>query len=300
MVMLPGHLTVASALRYAGVHPASGKVVSLLGHLLDAKGSPPTFILNGRPGEPSDPLHTGDSLEYTDGVDQTEPVTEELDPHGAGNPQFFLSAGPVRIKHGTVSGEVEPIAEAPTTGPPQMALSFDDGPDPRSTPQIIDILNKAGVKATFYVQGRFAQKFPDLIKSELAQGMLVENHTWNHPSLLRKPTAFVLDQLKRTKDTLTSLGATVTSYRPPFGRQDPSVVAVGAGLGLKTVLWSVDPKDWTRPGVEEIVKRVLNRTRAGSIILMHDGGGDRSQTVAALPIILAELKARGYTLALLG
>lgn len=178
---------------------------------------------------------------------------------------------------------------------PEIALTFDDSPNPPYTSQILALLQQYGVKATFFVIGSEAAAYPDLVKQENQQGNVVGNHTWTHPDLVNLTPAEVRAQLLSASTEIaadTSVSPTV--FRPPYGNFNSTVQSITASLGLSTILWSVDPKDWSRPGTDAIIKNVLDATHNGSIILMHDGGGDRSETVAALPTIIATLAQRGF------
>lgn len=175
-----------------------------------------------------------------------------------------------------------------------VALTFDDGPSPY-TPQILAVLRASHIRATFFVIGEQVQEFASFIRAEVAGGNDVGDHTYTHPDLLLLSRAAVVDQLKRTQRVVHAVArVTPKWFRPPYEAVDARVVRVAAALGMHTVTWTVDPGDWARPGVKLIVARVLAQVRPGSVILMHDGGGDRSQTVAALRIILRTLLARGY------
>jgi peptidoglycan/xylan/chitin deacetylase (PgdA/CDA1 family) len=203
----------------------------------------------------------------------------------------------VVVKRGLESGEAEPVAAGPGGGPPAVALTFDDGPHPRWTPLILDVLKAKGVKATFFDLGLMASRYPDLVRREVAEGMSVQNHSWNHPRLAGRLAPFVNAQLVRTRDLLNSLGAHVTAFRPPYASYDASTISVASAAGMRTVVWSEDPSDYRKPPASVIVARVMGAVRPGAIVLMHDGGGDRSQTLAALPVIIDQLRARGFTFA---
>jgi peptidoglycan/xylan/chitin deacetylase (PgdA/CDA1 family) len=177
---------------------------------------------------------------------------------------------------------------------PEIALTFDDGPQPSSTPQILAILQRSGIEATFFCIGRQVQAYPALIRQEQAAGNLVEDHTWSHPNLTLLPTPLLDQQLALTARAILRLTGTPPAFlRPPYGAINASVLARARRLNLSLVLWNVDPRDWSLPGSATIVARVLSTTHNGSIILLHDGGGNRAQTIAALPGIIRALRARG-------
>jgi len=175
-----------------------------------------------------------------------------------------------------------------------VSLTFDDGPWDQYTSQILDILATAGVPATFFAVGLQAHRRPELVRREAAEGHAVEGHTWGHVDLTRLDDSGYGAEVDRTDSLISSLTATpVGCVRPPYGAVNATVVDRLGSRGLTTVLWSVDPADYSRPGTGAIVDRVLGAVRPGSIILLHDGGGDRSQTVAALPAIINGIRARG-------
>jgi len=177
---------------------------------------------------------------------------------------------------------------------PEIALTFDDGPGSSYTAQILAILGHYHVHATFFVIGSQAATYTDLISQESKQGNSVGNHTWTHPDLTKLSSDQVYAELQRTSEVIQADAGTSTLFRPPYGHFNRQVQAIGASLGLSMILWNVDPRDWSRPGVNAIIQRVLDTTQNGAIILMHDGGGDRSQTVAALPTIITALEQRGF------
>lgn len=180
--------------------------------------------------------------------------------------------------------------------PGTVALTFDDGPDPRFTPQVLDILREHGVRASFFCVGINATAHPDLVARIAAEGHLVGNHTWSHPYLPDLTRDELLRQVDATGAALsTATGGAGDLVRPPYGGRTPDVLRWLAGHGMTTVLWDVDAGDWAAPGVATIADRVTGAVGDGSVVLLHDGGGDRTQTVAALPGILRTLLDRAYT-----
>ena len=178
----------------------------------------------------------------------------------------------------------------------EIALTFDDGPNPPYTSQILAILQQYGVPATFFVIGSQAAAHPDLVQQESRQGNSVGNHTWTHPlDLTTLPPKEVRAQLQSASDEIEAdTGLSPTLFRPPGGNFNGEVQSLAASLGLSTILWNVDPRDWSRPGTDKIIQNILDTTHNGSIILLHDGGGDRSETAAALPTIITTLEQRGF------
>ena len=186
-------------------------------------------------------------------------------------------------------------------GPHQVALTFDDGPDPTWTPKILDILREKGVLATFFILGQQAENYPALVRRVVAEGHEFGSHTYTHANLSlagEQRTRLELDATQRLLQTIT--GRSTTLFRPPYEADarpgqlsEVTPLVVAQDLGYLTVMESIDPEDWERPGAETILQRVKDQRRNGSIILLHDAGGDRSQTVAALPRIIDYLRARG-------
>jgi peptidoglycan-N-acetylglucosamine deacetylase len=177
---------------------------------------------------------------------------------------------------------------------PEIALTFDDGPNPTYTPQVLAILQQYKIKATFFCVGNLAQAYPSLVKQEYDAGHIVGNHTWGHPNMPSLSIASIIWQLTAAGDAIQhATGVRPNLFRPPYGAVDNDVLTYANYFGLTVIQWNVDPRDWSRPGVNVIYARVLAQASAGSIILLHDGGGDRSQTVAALPMIIEWFQKHG-------
>ncbi|WP_231978078.1 polysaccharide deacetylase family protein [Streptomyces sp. TLI_053] len=180
---------------------------------------------------------------------------------------------------------------------PLVALTFDDGPHPEYTPQVLDVLARYDAPAAFFCIGLHALAHPGVVRRIAAEGHLLGNHSWSHAYLPDLGPIGLREQLGFTADTLArAVGTTRASswLRPPYGGRSPELLRAVAGMGLTTVLWDVDAKDWSRPGPGIVADRVLRAVGPGSVVLMHDGGGDRSQTVAALPGVITGLRRRGY------
>jgi peptidoglycan/xylan/chitin deacetylase (PgdA/CDA1 family) len=148
------------------------------------------------------------------------------------------------------------------------------------------VLAKHHAKATFFVLGREVEAHPELVATTRSLGHRIGNHTWDHPMLTHLTDARVRQEL--------STGVQSKCFRPPYRDTDARVTAIAASYHLRQVLWDVDANDWKKPGVGNIERAVLRGARPGRIILLHDGGGDRSQTVAALDRALTTLAAQGY------
>ena len=180
-------------------------------------------------------------------------------------------------------------------GPPrrQVAIGFDDGPA-ADTGAFVAMLERARVKATFFMIGRqVSGRYRATLLRELRDGDPLGDHSFTHSNLVA--SGGVRGQLGRTIAAIRSVtGYTPCVFRPPYGAVDASIARTARSLGLATVGWNVDPFDWARPGSGAIRRRVLAQVQPGSIILSHDGGGPRGETLAAYPAIIASLRARGY------
>ncbi|TDO45013.1 peptidoglycan/xylan/chitin deacetylase (PgdA/CDA1 family) [Kribbella sp. VKM Ac-2527] len=168
-----------------------------------------------------------------------------------------------------------------------MFLSFDDGPDPLWTPKVLQVLRKYGAHATFFELGQMQGAHPGLREQILADGNTIGSHSITHPQLTAVSAA------KRHHEIFD--GPKSKCFRPPYGATNPKVRADIRAAGMTQVLWDIDPRDWAKPGATAIVNNVLHHAHRGGIILMHDGGGYRGQTVAALDQILATLTAQGWS-----
>ncbi|HEU0193108.1 MAG TPA: polysaccharide deacetylase family protein [Gaiellales bacterium] len=174
-----------------------------------------------------------------------------------------------------------------------VALSFDDGPS-IYTPQVLSILNHYGAHATFFEVGEEVAAYPGNSRKVIASGDVIGNHTWSHPVLT---TANVGRQVSRAEAEIKrTTGFAPCLLRPPYGDGSPAVISAVRRMGMLTIIWNVDPRDWSLPGTSAIVQRVLSAVRPGAIVVMHDGGGPRSETVQALQTIVPTLLARGYRL----
>lgn len=180
---------------------------------------------------------------------------------------------------------------------PEIALTFDDGPNPVFTGPILNILSSNHVHATFFCVGENARDYPEMVARENSEGHVVGNHTWTHPDLTKASDATIEKELTDTSSVIQSdSGVSPVLFRPPYGAINTAVKTQAQQLHLTPVLWNIDTQDWSLPGTDAIVRSVLDHAGNGDIVLMHDGGGDRSQTVAALPQIIAGLHQRGFTL----
>ncbi|APO70237.1 chitooligosacharide deacetylase (plasmid) [Rhizobium gallicum] len=202
-----------------------------------------------------------------------------------------------------------PSEYADGTGQRSVYLTFDDGPHPFCTPEVLDVLAEHRVPATFFVIGEYAADQPKLIQRMIAEGHEVANHTMTHPDLSTCGPGEVQRQILEANRAITmaSRQASVRHIRAPYGIWTEEVLTTAASAGLAAVHWSVDPRDWSLPGVDAIVDAVLGSIRPGAIVLLHDGcppselqpGTDASlryQTIAALSSIIPALHDRGFVI----
>lgn len=181
---------------------------------------------------------------------------------------------------------------------PEVALTFDDGPDTEYTPQVLDVLRRKGVRATFYFTGHRTERYPEVARRTVREGHEVGNHSYDHPDLRRLTPEEVRWQLQRTDDIIEQLtGRRVLTFRPPYGALSPAVVEEARRLGYRIILWDVDSLDWQSLTRDQILEQVLPKVQPGSIILFHSAVGgpeeDLSGTVQALPILIDRLRERG-------
>lgn len=179
---------------------------------------------------------------------------------------------------------------------PVVAITFDDGPHPKLTPQLLDILKERGVKATFFVVGTNAAEYPEILQRMVAEGHEVANHSWSHVALNRQGTAGVASQLNRTNDAIKkAIGHAPTLMRPPYGATNTALTRrINEEFGMKVIMWSVDPLDWRYRNADRVKREIVNGAAPGAIILVHD---IHPTSVAAMPGTLDALLAKGYKFA---
>ncbi|MFF9275669.1 polysaccharide deacetylase family protein [Streptomyces griseosporeus] len=176
-----------------------------------------------------------------------------------------------------------------------MVLTFDDGPDPRYTPGILDTLREYDVRAMFFVCGEMASYNKDLLARMADEGHVVGNHTWSHPLLTKLRRGQIRSEMERTSDVIEeAYGERPQWFRAPYGAWNRAAFQLGAELGMEPLAWTVDTLDWTTPGTGTIVDRVESGAAPGVVVLSHDAGGDRSQSVRALRRYLPQLLDSGY------
>ena len=300
---IPAGSTLAKAVERLGLRPRAGNLVDIQGAVLRRRAYPGRLLLNGHSVGTSTTLRNGDRIALVSGRNRRERLVREVLPVRGGippNPQGWVSrtAGVKIVTRGAISHKLVSTRYRPTDGPSRrsraVALTFDDGPSPTYTPQVLDILRRMHVRATFFVIGFLVDAYPQLVRREHALRMAVGNHTYNHPEVPpfdTLPPRLLDAEIGLGAESLSRVGIFASLLRPPAGSASESVVRAAEGYGERVVLWSVDPVDWGK-GVTaaEIRKRVLDAVHPGSIVDLHDGGGDRSATVAALPGIIRGIR----------
>lgn len=175
-----------------------------------------------------------------------------------------------------------------------VALTFDDGPS-RYTPQILAVLRRHQIRATFCMLGDNAERYPELARQVVREGHQICNHSRAHANLARESSLKVRAEVTVAQAQIRgATGATPQTFRFPYGSSDRRTRKIIKGYGLRRLDWDVDTLDWKRPPARKLTARVVRDVKPGSVVLMHDGGGDRSQTVASLDATIKKLRARGY------
>ena len=187
--------------------------------------------------------------------------------------------------------------------PGELALTFDDGPNPAWTPPLLDLLGALGVHATFFMVGSHAQAEPELVRRVAERGHLIGNHSWNHPNLARSSASRIREELERTQETLQQIaGAPIRFFRPPYGARRPVVFRIAREMGLEPVLWNAMTTDWKERSPDRIAERLgakidrLTQQGQAANIVLHDGNhreraGDRGPSVTACGFLLTRYKA---------
>jgi peptidoglycan/xylan/chitin deacetylase (PgdA/CDA1 family) len=175
-----------------------------------------------------------------------------------------------------------------------IALTFDDGPWPNTTAKVLDILKKNRIKSTFFVVGQNVKNYPDLTKQIVADGHVIANHTWHHwyHNMNAQAAAY---EVANTGDIIyQTTGVRTRLFRPPGGIMNNGVAAYAKNNKYAVIMWSADSMDYSRPAVPRLMNNIFREAKPGGIVLMHDGGGDRSHTVKALPEIISRFRKQGY------
>lgn len=286
--------------------------------LATGAGRPVSVRRGGAPARASARVYPGDDLAFIAGADVAEatvttetltepppveigagPIVEVVDEGQAGRSLVTVGAVSGHVVSETVLARARPaciVRSGGTGGVKVVALTFDDGPWPGQTERVLDVLARYDVKATFFMLGANAAKYRGLARRVTEEGHQVGNHTWSHRTAFGTPWRVSMAEIKAAQDAIrASTGVTPRWFRPPKGTIGPSLADAAKAHKLRVAMWTVDPWDWDRPGVTAITQRTLAQLRPGGVVLLHDGGGDRTQTVYALEAIVRELRRQGYT-----
>lgn len=208
--------------------------------------------------------------------------------------QPLTGYGPPRAAPRKLKTRHEPIMSISGRGR-HMMLTFDDGPNPEYTPHILDTLARYDVRAMFFVCGECVVENRELLARMADDGHVVGNHTWTHPLLTTLDRKGIRSEMERTSDAIEdSYGERPQWFRAPYGAWNRAAFQLGAEMGMEPMAWTVDSRDWTTPGKDVIVDRIENGAAPGVVVLSHDAGGDRSQTVRAIREWLPHLLDSGY------
>lgn len=314
-----GRETTVADLRAARAFKASaGDLIGVDGRVTRAGGGSGARVLrNGRPAADWQRLYRGDVIYSRDGADRKESIEVTEVPVAYGTQ--VQGSGPVvdvrrpgepglkRVTRGTVSGVeiatqllVPPkdeilVRRTARPGSKLVALTFDDGPWPKWTAEVLRVLDENDVPATFFVLGRQVKRYPEMTELIAEQGHLLGSHSQTHKRFSSVKPERVRREILLSRQTIRDASGVNTPWlRPPYGAMNARAWTEARRMRARVVLWDVDPKDWDKPGARKIADRVVRHVRPGSIVLLHDGGGDRTQTVVALPHIIRRLKAKGY------
>ncbi|MBD2144292.1 polysaccharide deacetylase family protein [Sphaerospermopsis sp. FACHB-1194] len=175
-----------------------------------------------------------------------------------------------------------------------IALTFDDGPWPKSTAQVLDILKKNNIPGTFFVVGQNVKNYPDLTRRIVAEGHSIANHTWHHWYHHMNAQAAAYEVANTTDIIFKTTGVKSGLFRPPGGIMTNGVVSYARNNKYAIIMWSSDSIDYSRPAVPRLINNIFKSAKPGGIVLMHDGGGDRTHTVQALPEIISRFRKQGY------
>ena len=321
---VPQGSTIQDLVQQHYVLSKPGELLSVTGGVLRIYGGDPVSLSrNGLPAEETQRLFDGDVVASVPGANRKEavvtvrvsvPATTTV--QGTGTMLKLVQQGKPgtdELRRGSVSGSVissrtivasVPMvlsASRPALSGKLVALTFDDGPWPGQTAKILDILKSEGVHATFFMLGQQARRYPALATRVSAEGNQVGNHTIDHKDLTRlKPGDVTHEIVGGASQIKAAAGVSPTLIRPPYGAVDRSVWQLAKQAKQTVVLWNVDTLDWTRPGTSAILDTAKREIGDDAIVLMHDGGGDRAQTIRALRPLIGWLRVHDYTFVTVG
>lgn len=301
-VTVPQGTTYGAFADREGIRARDGRLLSVTGDILERHVSQGTVELNGLAPDPLHLLSAGDRISLVHGEDRVE-GTKRVTTRLPGRTNAFVqrTLATFRVREVTTvgrrSGEVVGL-RVQTHGRPRIpdavALTFDDGPWPGHTESVLRVLRRERVRATFFMVGSLAAERPDLVREVRDAGHVVANHSLTHPvepAFVEIPDRRVEAEIAQTAAALREAGAEPTLFRPPGGSFDDDTILEAWRQRERVVMWSVDPHDWDASRTpKQIARDVLRRVRPGSIVLLHDGGGDAADTIAALPKIIRGIR----------
>jgi peptidoglycan/xylan/chitin deacetylase (PgdA/CDA1 family) len=280
---------------------AAGAVTVGIGAVVGRGGARPVSAAENSPAREASPSASPSATRAPTRAPATAPARVSTTRE---SPKPRPSGGPTRVEAVRAPARTSaPASGQPMyyldDGPKVIALTIDDGPSPVYTPEVLRVLEKYGVRATFSMVGQNVTYYPAVARDVVQAGHTIINHTWNHANLPSLKATQQRTEITRATDAIhAATGVRPRMFRAPYGAWSRQVLSYCATEKLIPLDWSVDPQDWARPGVSKIVSTIMKTTKSGSIILEHDGGGDRSQTVAALKIALPRLLDEGYRFAI--
>jgi peptidoglycan/xylan/chitin deacetylase (PgdA/CDA1 family) len=219
-------------------------------------------------------------------------IPVEIEP--TATPASIKNIPPENASSATGHADEEPISVTSVlVSGPYIAMTFDDGPHGVYTPRLLKMLRERNIKATFFIVGECAAEHPDVLAQIDADGHEIGNHSWSHPNLAKYSEERVREQLQKTDNVIFQVtNKRCTLFRPPYGAfRESQKEWVRDEFGYTTILWSIDPLDWKKPGPSVVTRRIVSRAGKGSIVLAHD---IHSGTVAAMPSTFDQLLAKGY------
>jgi peptidoglycan/xylan/chitin deacetylase (PgdA/CDA1 family) len=279
-----------------------GRLLAVDGSVLDAHADPGRIVVRARQTTPNMVLEPGDHVVVVNGTDRTEATVRRVRDVGwrVADPERTLDVYRTQriTTVGRRSGIIASVVDrslGPGRAPRAVALTFDDGPVPGETQRILRVLRRFHVHATFFMIGREAAAYPAVVRRIRDAGNEIGNHTFDHPETLQALSEQQrVAELRRASTALADDGVAPTLFRPPGGWYDDELVQQAREQNLRLVTWSVDPRDWrSSVGAKEIAHEVLGHVEPGSIVLLHDGGGDAEHTIRALPTIIRGIRRRG-------
>lgn len=309
--------SVGNAITNAGYKINYGRTLAVDGSVIDGrKGKPPVVYFNKNIVDFKYQVKAPGLVTYLNGKDIFEPNEHhyeifQKEPVVTGTGPFIklrsIQTGGLReVIVGRFSGKkkivelraAKPAVYEKTDGSQQKlcALTFDDGPSIYTKP-ILKILDTYGVKATFFLIGKHVERHPEMARLVAARGHTIGNHTYSHPPLGKISSSEVKHEIAQAEKVISNAtGVKPVWFRPPMRSLSYDIFVISEKAGLKVVLWDVDPSDWRKPGSSTIYAEVVKSVKPNSVVLLHDGGGDRTQTISALPAIIEALQRKGYVL----